>query len=116
VTKGDESKIGFTLNLSCSDGGYIADSLNVELTFFQNGIMHALIDQESSTRFRISQEDLPVEWEQLTPLGEDEFNAAFQWTEDGFSVKGLKRSTGEKDLHDYEVSLNPFEIRQMTNG
>ena len=44
VLKGDESKVGFTLNLGCSDNGYMATELNVELYFYQNGIMRAHID------------------------------------------------------------------------
>ena len=116
VTKGDESKVGFTLNLGCTDNGYMATELNVELYFYQNGIMRAHIDQPDSTRFRISQEDLPIEWSQLKPLSEDDFNTAFAWTEDGFTMTGIKREVGEGDIHDYEVSMSPFEIRQLTNG
>ena len=78
--------------------------------------MHAVIEQENSTRFRISQEDLPIEWDQLTPLSKEAFTAAFAWTEDGFSISGLNRESGDDDVHDYVVSLNPFKISQTTNG
>ena len=110
VFENNESKVGFKLNLNCEQSGYLANSLNIELQFYQDGIMRALVDQENSDRFRISAEDLPVQWDQLIPLSSTEFNAAFKWTEDGFRLKGLKRSTGEDDETTYEVGVNPFKI------
>lgn len=59
--------------------------------FYQNGILRVLIDQKDSQRFRISQEDLPVEWDQLIPLSEDVFIASYTTTTDGFSMTGLTR-------------------------
>ena len=51
----------------------------------------------------------------MKPLSPDVFKSAFSWTPDGFSVSGLQRADSE-DVHDYEVMLNPFGVRQLTNG
>jgi len=58
---------------------------------------------------------LPIAWDQLTPLSEEEFKDALKWTEDGFTMSGLKRDD-YIDIHDYAVSINPFKISQTTNG
>ena len=61
--------------------------------FYQNGILRVLIDQKDSQRFRISQEDLPVEWDQLIPLSQDVFIRSYTPTWDGFAMTGLTRET-----------------------
>ena len=49
------------LNLACSDPTQeIAPELDLTLWFYQNGIMRTLLEEPDSTRFRISQEGLPV--------------------------------------------------------
>ena len=54
------------LNFACAgDSGDYASVLNLRMTFYQNGIMRTLIEEPGSTRFRISEEGLPVSEEQL---------------------------------------------------
>jgi hypothetical protein len=69
--------VSFKLNLDCgssgSDTGYLARELNAVLEFYQNGILRVEIDEPVGGRFKISDEDLPVVWDQLEPLGEDIF-------------------------------------------
>jgi len=69
------SWVEFDLSLTCSGGsggtGYLAEDLSVVLEFYQNGILRVAIDQPDSTRFRISGEDLPVEWDQLKGVDEE---------------------------------------------
>ncbi len=43
------------------------EELDLKMWFYQNGIMRTLIQEPSSTRFRISEENLPVVDEQLIP-------------------------------------------------
>ncbi len=113
-----QTYIDFDLSMSCAQSGYLAPNLQVRLEFYQNGIMRVAIDQPDSTRFRISGEDLPVEWDQLKGVDQEKFAEAFKLTEDGFSVTGLTRDDDENDnsVYDYHVTLSPFGIRQMTNG
>jgi len=49
------------LNLASSSDGTIAQTLDLTLTVYQNGIMRMLVEEPGVKRFRISQEDLPVE-------------------------------------------------------
>ena len=98
------------MNLNCDSNGYLASSLDVELQFYQNGIMRALIDEADSTRMRISEEDLPIEWNQLIPLSKEDFTAAYKATDDGFTSTGLKHEAGLDDATDYTVTMNPFTI------
>lgn len=97
--------------MSCTDSGYLAQSLDLSLSFYEDGIMRAAVDTEEQSRFRISQEDLPVVWDQLKPV--DDFESKYSLSEDSIHVAGITRGD---DTYDYEVVLSPFEIRQMTNG
>jgi hypothetical protein len=38
----------------------LASELQLSLWFYQNGIIRALVDEENSDRFRITQEGIPV--------------------------------------------------------
>ncbi len=59
------------LNFACAgDSGDFASTLNLKMTFYQNGIMRALIEEPGSTRFKISEEGLPVVEEQLLPIAD----------------------------------------------
>lgn len=49
------------------------------------------VDQPDADRFRISGEDLPVEWDQLKGVDEDKFKKAFNVDDLGFEVNGLTR-------------------------
>lgn len=53
------SAISATLNLNCTSTD-IAEVLNLKMVFYQNGILRATIEEPDSTRFKISEHDLPV--------------------------------------------------------
>lgn len=63
------------------------------MQFYEDGVMRTLIDTPEKSRFRISEEDLPVEWDQLKPVSkfEDKF---YQW-KDGLKVVGIARGDGD---------------------
>ena len=71
-----ENQIEATLNLASSSDGTVAQSLDLTMVFYQNGIMRLLIEEPGVKRFRISQEDLPVVDEQLERV---ELMGHFDW-------------------------------------
>ena len=64
----DEALISFPVQMSCDDTGFLASELEFNVQFYQDGIARFLIGEKDNTRFRISQEGLPVEWSQLNPV------------------------------------------------
>ena len=56
-----------TLNLASLTDGSVAQSLDLTVNVYQNGILRILIEEPGVKRFRISQEDLPVVDDQLIP-------------------------------------------------
>ena len=52
--------ISAKLNLASQSDGSIAQTLDLTLSVYQNGIVRMLIEESGVSRFRISQEDLPV--------------------------------------------------------
>lgn len=54
--------------MGCDQSGYLAHNLDLTMEFYEDGIVRTLLDDGSYTRFRISEEDLPVVWEQLKPV------------------------------------------------
>lgn len=65
--KETEGVIEATLNLASPSDGTIAQTLDLTMTVYQNGILRLLIEEPDVKRFRISQEDLPVVDDQLIP-------------------------------------------------
>ena len=55
------------MSLGCDSRGYLAGDIDFEVSFYQDGITRFLIGEKDNDRFRISQEDLPVVWDQLDP-------------------------------------------------
>lgn len=53
------------LLMGCDEYGYLAHDLELTMQFYEDGVMRTLIDTSEKSRFRISEEDLPVEWDQL---------------------------------------------------
>ena len=104
----DKNNINATLNLASASDGTIAQTLDLTLTVYQNGIMRMLIEEPGVKRFRISQEDLPVADEQLevTDLLDN-----FTWSEDkkSFSISGLNSEQGDESW-EYQVELPRFRI------
>lgn len=60
-----EGLINATLNLASPSDGTVAQTLDLTVNVYQNGILRVLIEEPGVKRFRISQEDLPVVEEQL---------------------------------------------------
>ena len=61
--------INAKLSLASPSDGSIAQTLDLTLTVYQNGILRMLIEEPEVKRFRISQDDLnPVMDEQLVPV------------------------------------------------
>ena len=54
--------------MNCDDTGFLASELEFNVQFYEGGIARFLIGEKDNRRFRISQEDLPVEWSQLKPV------------------------------------------------
>ena len=48
------------LSLNSASDGTIAQTLDLTLTFYKDGILRMLVEEPDVKRFRISQEDLPV--------------------------------------------------------
>ena len=55
--------------------------------------MRTMIDTPEMTRFKISEEDLPVVWDQLEPI--EEFDSKFEQLENRMQVSGIKRENGD---------------------
>ena len=53
--------------MNCDDTGFLASELEFNIQFYEGGISRVLIGEKNNERFRISQEELPVEWSQLKP-------------------------------------------------
>mmetsp|Transcript_6459 Transcript_6459/g.8669 ORF Transcript_6459/g.8669 Transcript_6459/m.8669 type:complete len:151 (+) Transcript_6459:3-455(+) len=69
ATAGDKGQITATLTLASQTDGKAAQTLNLTLSFYQNGIMRMLMEEPNGNRFRISQEDVqPVVEAQLAPI------------------------------------------------
>ena len=75
--------------------------------------MRTLIDTADHTRFRISQEDLPVVWDQLEPL--DHLVMRLDTYDDHLKIKGIKREDSD-DVYEYIIGFRPLTITQFTNG
>ena len=76
--------------------------------------MRALLDTSDRSRFRISEEDLPVVWDQLSPL--PNFDQKYSVGGDSLRVKGITRDDGGDEVIDYYIKVSPFSIIQMING
>jgi hypothetical protein len=84
------ASITAVLNLNTMDSGDLAQTLNLRLTFYQNGIMRALIGEPGNTRFKISETGLPVVEEQLYPV--ENLSANVTISNSGMVIDGLVHS------------------------
>lgn len=97
-----------TLDLmDCSDNR-IASNLDLTLWFYQNGIMRALLEEPDSTRFRISDEDIPVVEEQLIAA---DLTDKVTIEETFFEVSGLEHNDATESFR-YVVDFEHFKITQ----
>jgi hypothetical protein len=71
--------------------------------FYQSGIMRAVIKEPNSDRFQISSEDIPVVWDQLTPVAQ--LSSLFDIT----SHTAYYKNT-EVELYTYDIQYSPFMI------
>ena len=102
------------LNLASSSDGMIAQTLDLTLTVYQNGIMRMLVEEPGVKRFRISQEDLPVVEDQLIKV---DLLEHITWADDkkSFTISGLTNSEGDESW-EYNVELPRFRINQVSSS
>ena len=61
--------------------------------FYQNGISRIVIGEDGNTRFQISQEDLPVVWDQLEAVNVTSHSKPYsEGDKTGIVVKDLQRT------------------------
>ena len=102
--------MSFPLSMGCDSTGQLAKELQFKMWFHQDGIAQILIGEPGNTRFQISQEDLPVDWDNLRPGNvtagavKDEEVRYTAYGEDGL------------EIYTYHIMFNPFKIEQRTDG
>lgn len=108
--KETEGVIEATLNLASASDGTIAQTLDLTMTVYQNGILRLLIEEPDVKRFRISQD--PV----LEPVVDDQLFAVnlldkISWSGDdaSFSISGITHEHGDESW-EYTVDLARFMI------
>ena len=106
----EEKSVSFPLSKGCNSTGQLAKELQFKMWFHQDGIAQILIGEPGNSRFQISQEDLPVDWDNLRP---------------GNVTKGTVKDDGVKyiaygedglEIYTYHIFFNPFKIEQHANG
>ena len=107
VFDNETSTVTAKLEMGCDQTGYLARELELQMQFYENGIMRTLIDTADHTRFRISQEDLPVVWDQLEPL--DHMVMRLDTYEDHLKIKGITREDSD-DVYEYIIGFKPLSI------
>jgi hypothetical protein len=107
------ASITAVLNLNTMDSGDLAQTLNLRLTFYQNGIMRTLIGEPGNTRFKISESGLPVVEEQLYPVENLSANVTISTSE--MVIDGLVHSD-KTETFKYIVYFNHFKVEQYSNG
>jgi len=107
------ASITAVLNLNTTDSGLLAQTLNLRLTFYQNGIMRTFIDEPGNTRFKISDSGLPVVEEQLDPVENLSANVTISTSE--MVIDGLIHSD-KTETFKYIVYFNHFKVEQYSNG
>ena len=73
--------------------------------------MRTLIEEDGSTRFRISQEDLPVSDEQLKAV--QNLNEITTQSADSLQVGALDHELGDEQFV-FKIDFAPFRMYQMT--
>ena len=89
------------------------EELDLKMWFYQNGIMRTLIQEPSSTRFRISEENLPVVDEQLIPASNLTNLVLVNSTH--LVVGNLNHEDGT-EVFTYTVKFDHFLITMTANG
>ena len=104
-----------TLNLASPTDGSVAQSLDLTLSVYQNGILRILIEEPDVKRFRISQLEVlqPVVDEQLEAI---DLTNRIEWSEDfsSFSISGLTHEAGDESW-EYTIDAQRFRIQQVTS-
>jgi len=73
-----------------------------------------LVEEPGVNRFRISQEDLPVVWDQLNAV---DLTDKITWADDkqSFTISGLTHEQGD-EAFEYTVELSKFRINQVSDN
>lgn len=73
-----------------------------------------LVEEPGVKRFRISQEDLPVVWDQLNAV---DLTDKITWADDqkSFTISGLSHESGDESF-EYTVELDHFRINQVSDS
>jgi len=98
--------------LQCDDRSYLASNLTFEISFYQDGITRFLIGEQGNSRFRISQEDLPVVWDQLE-LATDTLTMKTTKSDSSYEISGL---SSDGDEFWWGLDFKPFKLTQKVNG
>jgi len=103
------AKVSGLLTLGCQPAGFLASSLAFEFQFYENGIMRTYIEESATpnARFRISQEELPVMWDQLTPV--PSFANKVSVSSESIQIVDIERNGTQESLS-YTISLSPLTI------
>ena len=111
----EEGSIELELNIGCHGSRYLAKNLIATMFFYQNGITRFVIGEPGNERFRITQEDISVEWDNLEPMNLAE---KVETEENYIQIAGLTREESGNMVEDfmYTIELNPFKIIQKSNG
>lgn len=97
--------------MQSSQDSDLAESLQLILTFYQNGIVRTLIEEDGAIRFRISQEDLPVSDEQLVAV--QNLNEITTQNASSLQVGSLDHELGDEQ-YVFKIDFSPFRMYQMT--
>ena len=118
----EEGSIEMDLQMQCEDTGYLASKLTAKMWFYQNGIARVVIGEPDNTRFQISQEELPVVWDQLEAVQALEANHTKTYDDQGKSgiiVADLERNSCHStnvENFTYTIQFKPFfQVTQMSN-
>lgn len=114
VVNDDYGALTAQLNFACAgDSGDFASTLNLRMTFYQNGIMRTLIEEPGSTRFKISEEGLPVVEEQLIPVSD--LSSRVIILSNQVIVNGLTHDDGTETFK-YVLDFDHFKVSQFSNN
>lgn len=103
--------------MNCDDTGFLASELEFNIQFYEGGISRVLIGEKNNERFRISQEELPVEWSQLKPalssnLTISELSVLKE--DDTLEVFMPALNEGDED-YSWLITFDPLRIDQYVN-
>ena len=113
VVSPTEGLVTANLALASPSDGTVAQTLDLTLSFYQNGILRVLLEEPEVKRFRIAKDDLaPVVDEQLIPY--DLTGKTTLDTESSlFTIDDLSDNS---ESWSYTIGLDRFRIEQLTES